>query len=64
MSFMCTSSTRKGRGEEVGKGDTDNSVENLIFRNTEISHPFNHTVPQRNVARMFFRILFLFSANF
>jgi hypothetical protein len=45
----------------VGKGGIDNSVENIVFGNTEISHPFNHTVPQRNVARMYFRI---FSANF
>ena len=58
--FLCNSSTREGVG--VGKDDTDNSVENIVFGNTEISHPFNHTVPQRNVARMFFRILF--SANF
>ena len=41
MSFMCISSTRKGEGVE--KGDTDNSVENIDFRNTEISHPFNHS---------------------
>ena len=59
MSFMCTSSTRKGEG--VGNDDTDNSVENIVFGNTEISHPFNHTVPQQNVARIFFfRILFNF----
>jgi hypothetical protein len=50
MSFMCTSST--GKGEGVGKGNTDNSVKNIVFRNTEISHPFNHTVPQQNVARI------------
>ena len=32
---MCTSSTRKG-GEEVGMVDTDNSVETIVFGNTEM----------------------------
>ena len=45
--------------EGVGKDDTD-SVENIVFGNTEISHPFNHTVPQRNVAKCFFVFYFIF----
>ena len=64
MSFMCTSSRRKGEG--VGKDDTNNSVKNIVFGNTDLSHPFKHTVPQRNVDRLFFSyfILILISANF
>ena len=30
----------------MGKGDTDNSVETIVFGSTEISHPFNHIVPE------------------
>ena len=37
----------KGRPVKIIK---DNSVETIIFGNTEISHPCNHTVPQGNVA--------------
>ena len=51
MSFMCSSSTHKGEGE--GKGNTDNSVETIVFGNTEISHPFNHTVPEQNAAGIY-----------
>ena len=41
--------------EECGKGRpvkiiTDNSVETLVFGNTDIPHPCNHTVSQRSVA--------------
>ena len=30
----------------VEMGDTDNSVETIVFGNTDISHPFNHIVPE------------------
>ena len=32
----------------VGKSNTDNSVKTVVFGNTEISHPFNHTVPEQS----------------
>ena len=30
----------------VEEGDADNSVEIIVFGNIEISHPFNHVVPE------------------
>ena len=55
MPFMCTSSTRKGGGgkERPVKIITDNSVENIVFGNTEIFHPCNYTVSQRSVAYIY-----------
>jgi hypothetical protein len=48
MPFMCTPSTRKGQPAEI---ITDNSVETVVFDNTDIPHPCNNTVSQRSVAR-------------
>ena len=51
MPFMCTCSTPVGCGKgRPVKIITDNSLETVVFGNTDISHPCNHTVPQRSVA--------------
>ena len=35
---------------DMNFGLGDNSVETIVFGNTEISHPFNHTVPKQSMA--------------
>jgi hypothetical protein len=37
----------------VGKSNTDNSVKTIVFGNTQISHTFNHTVPEQSVAGIY-----------
>ena len=47
MPFALLAPVKVGSGKERPiKIITDNSVETIVFGNTEISHPCNHTVPQ------------------
>jgi hypothetical protein len=47
--FFCNLAKNVG----MGKDDTDNSVVIIVFENTEIFHPFNHTVPEQSVVGIY-----------